>query len=267
MAARGARTDVADQTGEDECAAARPEASVRGPEGGTRRGDAGGRGVADFILGPAVKALEEQIAAYVQCKYGIGVSSGTDALLLALMALRHRSRRRGRHEFVHVLRYRRHVSRVGARPDLPRHRSGQLQPGPGPGEGIPRAASASGAATASTTRRPAGRVRALMPVHLYGQSADMDPLMELAREVRTEGRSKTPRRRSAPNTRRGGGSAPSATSAASRSSPARTSAPSATPACARRMTPALASALRIMRVHGGQPKYYHEVVGGNFRHG
>ncbi|MGA7825854.1 MAG: DegT/DnrJ/EryC1/StrS family aminotransferase, partial [Steroidobacteraceae bacterium] len=40
-----------------------------------------------FILGHAVRELEGSIAAYSQCRFGIGVSSGTDALLLALMAL------------------------------------------------------------------------------------------------------------------------------------------------------------------------------------
>ncbi len=40
-----------------------------------------------FILGEPVQELEERIAEYSQSKYGIGVSSGTDALLAALMAL------------------------------------------------------------------------------------------------------------------------------------------------------------------------------------
>src|SRR5487761_991111 len=40
-----------------------------------------------FILGPQVRELERSLARYTQCQHGLGVSSGTDALLLAMMAL------------------------------------------------------------------------------------------------------------------------------------------------------------------------------------
>lgn len=40
-----------------------------------------------FILGPEVEALEREVAAYSQCEFGIGISSGTDAILAALMAI------------------------------------------------------------------------------------------------------------------------------------------------------------------------------------
>jgi dTDP-4-amino-4,6-dideoxygalactose transaminase len=40
-----------------------------------------------FILGPEVEALEQEVATYSDCRFGIGASSGTDALLVSLMAI------------------------------------------------------------------------------------------------------------------------------------------------------------------------------------
>jgi DegT/DnrJ/EryC1/StrS aminotransferase family len=70
-----------------------------------------------FILGPEVKALEAACAAYSGCKFGIGLSSGTDALLIA----------RSHHQSLYVLRHRRH-HRAGRRaPGVRGHRARRFQ--------------------------------------------------------------------------------------------------------------------------------------------
>jgi len=216
-----------------------------------------------FILGPSVKALEEQIATYTHCKFGIGVSSGTDALLLALMALDI-----GRGDEVITSSYTFFatggtVARVGARPIfldidpvsfnqdaalvkdfLYRHCERR-------GDGV-------------YNKATGGRVRALMPVHLYGQSADMDPLMELAREfglkvvedaaqaIGTE----------YPKERRVGSIGDIGCFSFF---PSKNLGAFGDAGLCTTNDPALAERMRIMRVHGGKPKYYHKVVGGNFR--
>jgi dTDP-4-amino-4,6-dideoxygalactose transaminase len=216
-----------------------------------------------FILGPSVKALEEQIAPYVQCKFGVGVSSGTDALLLALMALDI-----GRGDEVITSSYTFFatggtIARVGARPvfldidpisynqDVAQVKDFLYRNCERRGDGV-------------YNRSTGGRVRALMPVHLYGQSADMDPLMELAREfglkviedaaqaIGTE----------YPKERRVGsiGDIGCFSFFPSKNLGAFGDAGLCTTNDA-----ALAERMRIMRVHGGEPKYYHKVVGGNFR--
>ena len=134
-----------------------------------------------FILGPQVKELEAAVGAYSQCRYGIGVSSGTDALLLALMALEI-----GQGDEVITSPFTFFatagtIARAGARPvfcDID-----------------PASFNLSAEAVASflakqcerrsgevIDKATGGRVKALMPVHLYGQTADMDALMRLARE-------------------------------------------------------------------------------------
>ena len=118
-----------------------------------------------FILGPEVDALETSIAEYSQCKYGIGVSSGTDAILVALMALGV-----GPGDEVVTTPYTflataMCIARLGARAVLvdidPRTYNIDV-------------ARVEAAITSKT--------RGIVPVHLYGQMTDMVALAEVGRK-------------------------------------------------------------------------------------
>ena len=133
-----------------------------------------------FILGPAVKELEAGVAAYCQCRHGIGVSSGTDALLLALMALGI-----GAGDAVITSPFTFFatagtVARTGARPlfcDID-----PLTFNIAPAAVAELLESECEQRAGELIHRGSGtRVRALMPVHLYGQLADMVPLIDTAR--------------------------------------------------------------------------------------
>ena len=133
-----------------------------------------------FILGAEVTRLEKDVAAYSQCQFGIGTSSGTDALLLALMALGI-----GAGDEVITTPYTFFatagtIARTGARPVFCDIDPVTFNLDPGAVEHF-LATQCETRSGVLVNRATGGIIKAIMPVHLYGQVADMQPLLVLAR--------------------------------------------------------------------------------------
>jgi dTDP-4-amino-4,6-dideoxygalactose transaminase len=199
-----------------------------------------------FILGPQVQKCEEAIAKYSGCAHGVGVSSGTDALLICLMA-----EGIGPGDEVITTPYTFFatagcVARVGAKPVFVDIDPATYNLDP-----------------AQIESKITARTRAIMPVHLYGQMADMDAVMQVAQKhnlVVIED----------------GAQAIGAVYKGRRAGsighygcfsffPSKNLGAAGDGGLVVTNDAARAENLARMRSHGSKPKYYHKVIGGNFR--
>ena len=199
-----------------------------------------------FILGPKVQAFEEEVAKYSQSKYAIGVSSGTDALLVSLM-----TEGVGYGDEVITTPYSFFstagcIARVGAKPVFVDINPVTYNIDPTKIE----------AAITSKTK-------AIIPIHLYGQMADMNPVMVIANE---HGLAVIEDGAQAIGAEYKGKRAGSIGNYGCFSFfPSKNLGGIGDGGMVVLNDEKRAEKLRIMRNHGDKPKYYYSMIGGNFR--
>ncbi|HJL14882.1 MAG TPA: DegT/DnrJ/EryC1/StrS family aminotransferase [Sandaracinaceae bacterium LLY-WYZ-13_1] len=197
-----------------------------------------------YILGPEVEAFERECAGYVGAAHAIGVSSGTDALLVALMALDV-----GPGDEVICPTYTFFATagaiwRLGATPVFV--------------DSQPRCF---GLDPAQLAERRTARTKAIVPVHLFGQCAAMDALREAAGEVPIVEDAAQALGASWRGTMAGA----LGTLGCFSFFPSKNLGGFGDGGLVTTDDDALAARVRRLRVHGAEPKYVHAEVGGNFR--
>jgi dTDP-4-amino-4,6-dideoxygalactose transaminase len=198
------------------------------------------------IGGPKVAEIEQKVAAISDCKFAVGVSSGTDALLASLMALNI-----GPGDEVITTSFTffataGSISRTGALPvfvDID-PRTYNLDP-------------------SKIEAAITGRTKAIIPVHLYGQMCDMDPIMEVAAKHNLYVIEDAAQAISATYKGRKAGSI--GIVGCFSFFPSKNLGGAGDGGMIVTNDPALHERLVAMRSHGSKPKYYHKFVGGNFR--
>jgi dTDP-4-amino-4,6-dideoxygalactose transaminase len=215
-----------------------------------------------FILGEHVLGLEADLARYCASSAGIGVSSGTDALLLALMALGV-----GVGDEIITTPFSFFatagtIARLGARPVFCDIEPGSFNLSPAAVQNfVDRQCSVQ--AGELINRATGGRIKGVMPVHLYGQAADMDPLMAIAKQNRLYVIEDAAQ---AIGTEYKGVRVGSIGDIGCFSFfPSKNLGAFGDAGLCTTNDADLAESMRVLRVHGGKPKYYHALIGGNFR--
>lgn len=198
------------------------------------------------ILGPKVAELEKKIAALSGCKFGVGVSSGTDAILCSLMSLEI-----GPGDEVITTPFTFFatvgcITRLGAKPvfvDVD-PRTYNINP-----------------TLIEAAVKPC--TKAIIPVHLYGQMCDMDPIMEIAARHNLYVVEDAAQAISATYKDRKAGSIGAV--GCFSFFPSKNLGGAGDGGMIVTNDEALYSRIKTLRTHGANPKYYHKFIGGNFR--
>jgi len=205
-----------------------------------------------FIMGPKVQALEEAIARYCQTQYAIGVASGSDALLLSLMACGVGT---GDEVLLPPFTFfatAGSVSRLGATPVFVDIDGETYNMDP-----------------SKIEEKITAKTKAILPVHLFGQCADMDPLLEIAKEKKLsviEDAAQALGAEYKPNAGSEGRRAGQIGDLGCFSFyPTKNLGAFGDAGMVVTDHPLLTEKVRLLRVHGSQPKYFHKTIGINSR--
>jgi dTDP-4-amino-4,6-dideoxygalactose transaminase len=215
-----------------------------------------------FILGPEVEGFEQALACYVGSSHAVGVASGSDALLLTLMALDVQPGDEVVTTPYTFFATAGAIARLGAKPvfvDIEPH-SYNLDP-------QPLADYLHGRHPVLNDRgrfdHDPRRVKAIIPVHLYGQTADMTPILDLASRL---GAAVVEDAAQALGTRYQGHAAGAMGRLGCFSFfPSKNLGAAGDGGAVVTDDAALAPKLRVLRTHGAKPKYFHQIVGLNSR--
>ncbi len=199
-----------------------------------------------FIMGPEVESLERELAAMIGVQHAIGVSSGTDALLAAMTALGIGPGSEVVTSTYSFFATAGCVSRLGATPRLV-----DIDP-------VTYNLDPAGVRAAITSR-----TRAIIPVHLYGLCADMDPILEIAAEAGVPVIEDAAQAIGAAYRGRHAGSMGAA--GCFSFFPSKNLGAFGDGGLITTNDDRLAHEIRLLRNHGAEPKYIHKRIGGNFR--
>jgi dTDP-4-amino-4,6-dideoxygalactose transaminase len=199
-----------------------------------------------FILGPEVAAFEEELQAVLDIPHAVGVSSGSDALIASLMALEIGAGDEVITTPFSFFATAGSIARVGARPVFVDIDPATLNIAP------------AGIESAITSK-----TRAIMPVHLFGQSANLNPILEIAKRgaipvVEDAAQAIGAAYRGQPVGGLG-------TLGCFSFFPTKNLGAFGDGGLVVTRDGSLARKVRAIRQHGGEVKYHHELVGGNFR--